>query len=388
MIDPHTSAFYTGDCRTLLAQLPDACVQTCCTSPPYWALRDYGVDGQIGLEETPEAYVAELVAVFAEVRRVLADDGTLWLNLGDAYSHGGSGSRDPEKWPKQSRNDHMATHAKRHTGLKPKDLIGLPWMVAFALRADGWYLRSEIIWEKATPMPESVRDRPTKAHEQIFLLAKNEAYFYDCDAIREPQQTRGERHEGKSGYRDGHPSKESRTANARALHPLGKNKHDVWKEGQMAFGGGRHATVTADGVAITPDLESQPKPKYKSGNKVRRLADGTKGDRPADHLGRGVPWEDIDGKRNKRSVWRIASAPYPDAHFATFPPALIEPCILAGSRPGDLVLDPFFGSGTTGMVAEKHGRRWIGFDLNPAYAELAARRTAQRSLMTLMADKA
>jgi DNA modification methylase len=322
MIDPHTSAFYTGDCRTLLAQLPDACVQTCCTSPPYWALRDYGVDGQIGLEETPEAYVAELVTVFAEVRRVLADDGTLWLNLGDAYSHGGCGSRDPEKWPKQSRNDHMATHAKRHTDLKPKDLIGLPWMVAFALRADGWYLRSEIIWEKATPMPESVRDRPTKAHEQIFLLAKNEAYFYDCDAIKEPLVSDPKR----------------------------------W---------GRHAKKDPGAMAV------RSRPMFGEGRGGR---DGTE-------------WGDGE-TRNKRSVWRVTSAPYPDAHFATFPPALIEPCVLAGSRPGDLVLDPFFGSGTTGMVAEKHGRRWIGFDLNPAYAELAARRTAQRSLMTLMADKA
>lgn len=306
MIDVSVSAHFVGDCRKLLKQLPDACVQTCVTSPPYWGLRNYGLDGQIGIEATPGAFVAELVNVFHEVRRVLSDDGTLWLNLGDSYvtnpgnGRGGEGSG----LTKGGRPPHRSGRDKTKIGLKVKDLIGIPWLVAFALRADGWYLRRDIIWSKPNAMPESVGDRPSGSHEYIFLLSKSPKYFYDADAIREPQQTLGERHEGKSGYRAGHPSKESRTANQRALHPLGANK---------------------------------------------------------------------------RSVWTIATAPYDGAHFATFPPKLIEPCILAGSRVGDLVLDPFFGSGTTGEVAEKHGRRWIGFDLG--YDELAKERTAQRSFM-------
>lgn len=205
MIDVTASNFYTGDCRALLRELPAKSVQTCVTSPPYWQLRDYGVDGQIGLERTPEDFVAELVAVFAEVHRVLADDGTLWLNLGDSYSHGGCGSRDAERWPKQTRNKGARSerpkftaeyphaesgiapvHGKKNTGLRPKELIGIPWMTAFALRAAGWFLRADIIWSKPNPMPESVQDRPTKSHEYIFLFAKSETYYYDADASREP----------------------------------------------------------------------------------------------------------------------------------------------------------------------------------------------------------
>ncbi len=309
MIDPAASGFYTGDNLALLGQLPDACVQMCVTSPPYWGLRSYLDDDdpmkplEIGCEETPEEYVERLVAVFAEVRRVLKDDGVLWLNLGDSYSHGGCGARDQRRWPKQSRNDHMPRHKKKNTGLKPKDLVGIPWRIAFALRDAGWWLRQDIIWHKPNPMPESVTDRCARSHEYLFLFAKSEMYYYDVDALREPQQSIGERHAGKSGYRDGHPSKGGIIE--RSLHPLGANK---------------------------------------------------------------------------RSVWTVAAQPYEGAHFAVFPPDLIEPCILATSRPGDVVLDPFFGSGTTGQVAEKHERRWIGFDLNPKYAPLAKERTAQRSL--------
>jgi DNA modification methylase len=304
-IDVTASGHYVGDCRALLADLPEACVQTCVTSPPYWGLRDYERKGQIGLESTPDAYVAALVEVFRGVLRALRDDGTLWLNLGDSYA-GAAGGGQGTSGQRADRTFTARTPAKGGAGLKPKDLVGIPWMVAFALRADGWYLRSEIIWAKPNPMPESVTDRPTKAHEQIFLLSKSERYQYDAEAIKEP-----------------------------ALQPAGD-----------------------------PSLVAQ----HKQAALDRSLAASTLGT----NQGRET--------RNRRSVWTVASFPYNGAHFACFPPKLIEPCILAGSRPNDLVLDPFFGSGTTGMVAEKHGRRWIGFDINDDYARLARERTAQRSL--------
>jgi DNA modification methylase len=336
MIDVSTSSHHVGDCRRLLKQLPTGCVQTCITSPPYWGLRDYGHEGQIGLEATPELFVAELVAVFREVRRVLADDGTLWVNLGDSYitkprGPGGAASstltgtsnseRRQRRWeqtdPKKSPREARAMRASAHGALKNKDLVGIPWMTAFALRADGWYLRSEIIWSKPSPMPESVIDRPTKAHEHIFLLSKQERYLYEVDAIREP---------------------------------LSPHTHSTY--------GTTRKRVEVDGVGrVASHGPSRDVPERKP------KLDGN--------------GEILGG--NKRSVWTVATQPYDGAHFATFPPKLIEPCVLAGSRVGDLVLDPFFGSGTTGQVAEKHGRRWVGFDLG--YAELAAARTAQRSLV-------
>jgi DNA modification methylase len=270
----------------------------------------------LGLEPTPAAYVGHLVTVFRAVRRVLRDDGTVWLNLGDSYAGSwGNQGRKIERGTQRPINGEMLTPvldgrypaAGSNTGAIPpgadykaKDLLGIPWMVAFALRADGWYLRSDVIWNKPNPMPESVTDRPTKAHEYIFLLAKSKRYFYDADAIREPQDTLGKRHEGRSGYRDDHPSKSGGYAGLqRTLHPLG---------------------------------------------------------------------------RNKRSVWTVAPKPFPGAHFATFPPKLIEPCILAGSAVGDLVLDPFAGAGTTGVVAAQLGRAFIGCELSPEYVRLACDR--------------
>jgi len=319
MIDVSSSGHYVGDCRALVQQLPEASIQTCVTSPPYWSLRDYGVDGQIGLEATPEEYVANLLEVFRGVRRALRDDGTLWLNLGDCYAHDNRGGHSGASTALDGRRNAGATHAAANArkagkprGYKSKDLIGIPWMVAFALRADGWYLRADVIWHKPNPMPESVRDRVTKAHEYVFHLAKSEMYFHDPDAIAEA-----------------------------ALHPLGED----------------------------------------NGAGERKVADGGEGHRPADHLGRAFPWTNTTGKRNARSVWSIQSKPYAGAHFATMPLELAERCVLAGSRVGDIVLDPFFGSGTTGAVAEKHGRRWIGFDINPAYEQLQKERTAQRSLV-------
>lgn len=298
-----------------LSQIEDESVNCCVTSPPYWGLRDYGVAGQIGLEATPEAFVAKMVEVFRAVRRVLSNDGTLWLNLGDSYAGGSA----------------VGAHGQRRpaTGLKAKDLVGIPWMVAFALRADGWYLRQEIIWAKQNPMPESVRDRCTKAHEHIFLLSKSDRYWFDADAIAE-RQVKGasgsEFHTGKAGtHQMDRASQKPRSAG---------NKKHKYVDQYEAEEGEQHRT--------------------KAG--LMRVAD--------------VIWE----KRNKRSVWTIASQPFAEAHFATFPEALPENCIKAGCPSGGTVLDPFGGAGTTGLVADKLGRNAILIELNPEYAAMAERR--------------
>ena len=303
-----------GDCRETMRRWAAAGVraQTCVTSPPYYGLRDYGHSGQIGLEQTPEQYVDALVDVFRAVREVLADDGTLWLNLGDSYaSSGGQGAQHGAGRGRGA--DGQVTRSARYVGgdAKIKDLIGIPWMVAFALRADGWYLRQEIIWAKATSgasregsaMPESVRDRCAKSHETIFLLAKKSRYYFDADAIKEPAQDWGKPRD-RSHMRSG----------------------------------------TTD-----------PKLKHGGLSKVNH------------EMG------------NRRSVWRVNPTRYAGAHFATYPTALVEPCVLAGSKPGDIVLDPFMGSGTTAAVAIQLGRQYLGCELNPEYAALQAERIAAAS---------
>ncbi len=354
-----------GDCRDVLATLPERSVHTVVTSPPYFGLRDYGtgewtggddacehagigrasdgvrwdgtldgagdrprpvgaphrggthqpnscrcgaarVDRQIGLEPTPEEFVAALVAVFREVRRVLRDDGTVWLNLGDTYATRWSSIRTDGGRAGLGPGDDRARCGAPPAGFKSKDLIGVPWMTAFALRADGWYLRSEVIWAKPNPMPESVTDRPTKAHEQVFLLSKNARYFYDADAIREDD--------------------------------LGTDHPRTILSGQ-------------------PSLE--PSNGLAPPNVGLRKAEGRNG-----------------AGRNRRSVWTVATQPYAGAHFATFPPKLIEPCILAGCPEGGTVLDPFAGAGTTGMVARRHGRAFVGVELSPKYAAMARGRIA------------
>ncbi|NJL28657.1 MAG: site-specific DNA-methyltransferase [Thermoanaerobaculia bacterium] len=270
---PTQSMILTGDSTQILPRLPDGFFQCCVTSPPYWGLRDYGNESQIGAEEEPDDYVARLAEVFEEVRRVLRDDGTLWLNIGDSYTSGNRAYRAPDrKNPVRA----MAYRAKTPRGLKPKDLVGVPWRVAFALQAAGWYLRSDIIWEKPNCMPESVKDRPTRSHEYIFLFSKSVRY------------------------------------------------------------------------------------KYLSNNVL-----------------------ELNG-RNRRTVWSIPTEPFTGAHFATFPPPLVEPCILAGTTPGEWVLDPFFGSGTVGVVCEQQARNYVGIELNQEYAELAADRilNTQRLLFT------
>ena len=291
----------TGDALAMLRTIQSGSVQTCVTSPPYWGLRDYGVSGQIGLEKTPEEYVEKLVAVFREVRRVLKDDGTLWLNLGDSYAAGKCGrALYGTGVPKAAAKGANGIQRKAPPGLKPKDLVGIPWRVAFALQAAGWYLRSDIIWHKPNPMPESVRDRPTKAHEYVFLLSKSPRYYYDADAIKEP---------GKLG----------RSGNTQHKYPNGQQLHR----------------------SSTGFLEMRGK---------------------------------VYPKVNRRTVWSITPKPYRGAHFATFPPQLVEPCILAGAPIGGVVLDPFSGAGTTAIVAEQLGRRALAIELNPEYVTLTTER--------------
>lgn len=334
-MDAHMTAEATsdrwllGDARERLRDLDAGSIHACVTSPPYFGLRDYGADGQIGLEPTPEAYIAELVGVFREVRRVLRNDGTLWLNLGDSYSHGGCGARDAERWPKQQRNDHMATHAKKRTGAKPKDLLGIPWMAAFALRADGWYLRADIVWSKPNPMPESVRDRPTKAHEYVFLLSKSKRYYYDAKAIAEPMVC--------------------------GNHPR---------------------TVVDNGPEVTPPGTPPHRGLRTSGLSKQDGVGSRRYDGFNDRWDRKEASGDNPETRNKRSVWTVAPAQYDEAHFATMPEDLAEPCILAGSPVGGVVLDPFGGAGTTALVARRLGRRFVHAELNPDYLAIAQRRLA------------
>jgi len=306
------SRIICGDALTELKKLPDESVHCCVTSPPYWGLRDYGVPGQIGLETTPEAYVEKMVDVFAEVRRVLRADGTLWLNLGDSY-WGGKGMNGntkarttaEERGFVQSGGTPQGPWRPQdgiHEVLKPKDIVGIPWRVAFALQASGWYLRQDIIWSKPNPMPESVTDRCTKAHEYIFLLSKSARYFYDNEAVKEPYMREWNENNGGN------------------LAPVGFHKRN---DGFSERGG------------------NYPLPKTGA---------------------------------NRRSVWTISTKPFSEAHFATFPPEIPEICIKAGCPPHGIVLDPFGGAGTVGLVAEKLGREYLLIELNPSYVEMAERR--------------
>lgn len=316
------NTFLTGDVLNILELLPSESVHCCVTSPPYWGLRDYGVDGQLGLEKTPEEYVNKLVNVFREVKRVLRKDGTLWLNLGDSYASGKT--KDCEipdlMWSNQQSR-------KPPSGLKSKDLVGIPWMVAFALRSDGWFLRSDIVWEKPNAMPSSVKDRPTKSHEYVFLLSKSSRYYYDADAIKEPAKE--------------------------------------WS--------GQAAVFERTGLVsehIIPNQSAAQHRKSRSGNLERKM--GSARGRTGSHLGGSIPWE--GATRNKRSVWKIATKPFKGAHFAVFPPELVKPCILAGCPKGGMVIDPFGGSGTVAIVADELGRDSVYIDLSTKYTEMAKER--------------
>ena len=321
--------------RNLIAQ--GVKVQMCVTSPPYFGLRDYNHPGQLGLEATPAEFVAAMVEVFGLVRELLADDGVLWLNLGDSYA--GSGYSNHANTGGAQLADGGKQRHLSGTGLKQKDLIGIPWRVALALQEAGWYLRQDIIWHKPNPMPESVTDRCTKAHEYLFLLSKRERYYFDSAAIQEQSATNDPRRPYTSEgawQMDGRPTEQ---------------RH-----------GGKPRTAGNKTHKLVTEYEKSETEEHRTAAGLMKIAD--------------VPWE----KRNKRSVWTVATQPYSGAHFATFPPALIEPCILAGSRSGDTVLDCFFGSGTTGEVAGNLGRNWIGCEINDQYAPLQQARTAQRGL--------
>jgi DNA modification methylase len=299
-----------GDAVERLRELPDGSVRTCVTSPPYWGLRDYGNDGQLGLEATPQEFVENLCQVFDEVWRVLADDGTLWVNLGDSYAGSGKGGQSAQKrsanWQPEYANKGLVPD-----GLKAKDLVGIPWRFAFAMQDRGWYLRQDIIWAKPNPMPESVTDRCTKSHEYIFLLTKNPRYYFDHEAIRERgAMTRGD--SAGSAQRD--------TAET----------HGV---------GGGNSGINAAKEKLAKEIQEKG---YST--------------------------------RNKRSVWTVTTRNFKGAHFAVYPAQLIEPCVLAGSAEGDTVLDPFSGSGTTGEVALTNGRNYVGVELNPEYAALSEKR--------------
>ncbi len=322
-------------------------VQTCVTSPPYFGLRDYGHEGQIGLEETPEQFIWKLVEVFRCVWDVLADDGTLWVNIGDSYARnpakGGSGPGGKNGAYSDSYTDANKARARNMGDRKEKDLLGIPWMLAFALRNDGWYLRQDIIWHKPNPMPESVTDRCTKAHEYVFLLSKSPRYFFDHEAIKEPAVG------GLAGNTK--PTKAGRAYEAGASeHRTAAGLHK-WAERQRS---------ARDSFKREGSKRAEP---------IHGQAVGThRADRAESDY-------DLE-KRNRRSVWTIATRPYKGAHFAVFPPDLVEPCILAGSASGDIVLDPFMGSGTTAAVAIEHGRQFIGCELNLEYKPLQDERIA------------
>lgn len=346
MSDPTIHIIIGSALDNLLLMAPQS-VHCCVTSPPYFGLRNYGVDGQVGMEKTPVEYIQSLVLIFREVSRVLRDDGTLWLNLGDSYSGSGKGG-NPGDSPhiKQRTNEgSLSVRGVKRDGLKPKDLLMIPARVAIALQEDGWYLRSEIIWNKPNPMPESVTDRPTCAHEKIFLLSKSPRYYYDSAAIRNP------------------PSP------------------DLIKQVEEGYNG--HAVK--DYLASNVQDASATKSRIIDG--ARKRIDKQRG-HSRRHAGFNDKWDALTPAEqnmlgsNKRNVWTVAPANYREAHFATFPPKLIEPCVLAGCPVGGTVLDPFAGSGTTGMVAKQHGRNAVLIELNPEYENLIQQRCGLNSTLT------
>jgi len=312
-----------------LKRLESKSVNCCVTSPPYWGLRDYGHPGQLGLEKTPDEYVEKMVEIFREVSRVLRDDGTLWLNLGDSYMSNPNPD-DGDKKYMNGRQRFDRPNTKRIPGIKQKDLVGIPWRVAFALQDDGWYLRQDIIWAKPNPMPESVKDRCTKAHEYIFLMSKNPKYYFDNEAIKEPAGEKG----NANSFRGG------------------------------CYVNGNIDNATMGKRTVSGNTKKRPSaPKGSFNGKTEAMA-GT---------GQNA-FRAVTDMRNKRSVWTVSTKPYKGAHFATFPPDLIEPCILAGCPSDGVVIDPFCGSGTVGAVAKKSGRDFILIELNPEYKPLIDKR--------------
>ena len=336
---------HRGNALDILKTFPDESVQTCITSPPYWGLRDYGVAGQLGLEEDPDEYLSIMVEIFREVRRVLRSDGTAWVNMGDSYAGywGDNYAHKPfgrDRAPDESTPPSRPSFNFSASHIKPKDMIGMPWRLAFALQADGWYLRQDIIWHKLQAMPESVRDRCTKAHEYVFLLSKSKRYYYDQDAIKERAST-----ETHARYARGR-SDEGAGVNPKA----GQNPVRGWQSGK-----GAHSVLNHN--QDRKEETKFPQPKQNSS-----FSDAVK---------------DVVEYRNKRSVWPISPEPFPGSHFATFPQKLIRPMILAGAPPDGVVLDPFMGSGTVAVVALKSDRHFVGIELNPSYIDMAWNRIEQ-----------
>jgi DNA modification methylase len=337
-----------GDALQKLKSLPDKCVRCIVTSPPYFNLRDYKMSGQIGMEKSPEAYIIKLVEIFRECRRILTDDGTLWVNIGDSYASKGKNRTKKQasqnstlKGSLDSQESILFQNSKISVGLKEKDLIGIPWLLAFALRSDGWYLRSDIVWAKKNCMPESVEDRPTRSHEYIFLLSKSKTYYYNHEAIKEP------------------------------------SIYDVDGTGTAS----RKARQKGDNKSMPTQKNAGIRPtRFKDAKKMNGKHSDKQRGHSRRHNGFNERWdqmtheEQCTGMRNKRDVWNVATAQFPEAHFAVFPEELILPCILAGSEQGDIILDPFLGSGTTALLANKLGRNFIGIELNPEYAEMAKER--------------
>lgn len=348
---------FHGDCRDTMRNLIADGIRVQCivTSPPYWGLRDYGVAGQIGLEPTLQEFIGNLVEVFELCRQMLSDDGTCWINMGDSYvSSGGSGfqGKHGERADRGFTQGNILKNTVPKSGLKPKDMVGQPWRLAFALQDAGWWLRQDIIWHKPNPMPESVQDRCTKAHEYMFLFARSERYYFDAAAIAEPL--------GLSSYSRLAQNIEEQTGSSRVI---GKTNGPMKAVGRRAAGNKTHKGVTA----------------YISGDEKLRTKAGlvSFAEREREKVAAG----DLIGTRNKRTVWTIATEAFNGAHFAVMPESLVEPCILSGSRVGDIVFDPFLGSGTVARVAQRLGRQWIGCELNPDYHKLIAERTQQQGFV-------
>lgn len=380
-----------GDVRDVLKQMiaDGVRVNTIVCSPPYWGLRDYGHPGQIGLEPTIQEFIATMADVFDLARQVLADDGTAWVNMGDCYATGagkvntapGGGTQD-ERWKGIRGDDKLAnmgpvTQPNRmpQPGLKPKDLVGQPWRLAFALQERGWWLRQDIIWSKPNPMPESTRDRCTKAHEYLFLLAKSERYYYDFDAVQEPVEGRANR-EGRDMATVGQKMPDGWATHAGAHGSFHKDGREKGKthlpgnvnppKGQAAYEAGDEKQRTKAGLLAYAE-------------KTRKLAESGSGTNNNESMDEALA--EMRNTRNRRSVWTVASEPYKGAHFATFPSKLIEHCVLAGAPVGGTVLDIFFGSGTSGQVAQALGRNFIGIEINPEYKALQDGRLRQPSLL-------
>ena len=392
-----------GNCIETLQKLDDKSINTCITSPPYWGLRDYGENNQLGLEETPEEFVDNLVKVFREVKRVLRDDGTVWLNLGDSYARtGGDSSKKGRHWDDRKNNPNTGHNRyAKDIGLKQKDLVGIPWRVALALQQDGWYLRQDIIWHKPNPMPESVKDRCTKAHEYIFLLSKSPKYYFDNEAIKEDCITKSKQTNKKNTHGK-YETKENEAKNRQGIHsnrgdklievrtklPMQKDLVDFLRSKTTAkiLANSTDIPLTKIEHWFRYDETGFAYPTIEDWNKVKEFIDDWSNE--FNLIDEALTYYELKtdevmytNKKNKRSVWTVSTKSFKGAHFATFPMDLIEPCVLAGCPEDGVVLDPFAGSGTTGIVAVNHNRHAVLCELNQEYIDLAKDRINQEGGM-------